>query len=63
MREKVIEYKKVLEKVNLLIKSSPYKKNYIIKKTGMSSPTFYRKLKNNSFTPDELLKIIKLIGE
>jgi hypothetical protein len=51
-----------LESLENLINSSPFKKGYIIEKTGMSSPTFYRKLKNHSFTPDEVMEIAVLLN-
>lgn len=61
MIKQVIEYKNILNKLGELIEKSPYKKSFIIKKTGISTPTFYRKLKSMSFTPDETLKIIRLV--
>lgn len=61
MIQEIINYKNVLNLLEELIEKSPYKKNYIINKVGISSPTFYRKLRNNSFTPDEALRIVRLI--
>ncbi|MGB0788011.1 MAG: hypothetical protein ACPGQR_00585 [Marinirhabdus sp.] len=61
MIEKILEYKNVLASLPQLIDGSPIKKGYIIKKTGVSSPTFYRKLKHLTFTPDEVLSIVRLI--
>ena len=62
MIEKVIEYKNVLNNLSDLIDDSPFKKGFIIEKVGISAPTFYRKLKSLSFTPDETLSIIKLLS-
>lgn len=57
----LIEYKEAVRSVESLINSSPYKKSYIIERTGISSPTFYRKLKNFSFTVDEMMSIAKIL--
>ncbi|WP_026449898.1 hypothetical protein [Aequorivita capsosiphonis] len=61
MIQEIIEYKNILAALEELIDNSPYKKGFIIKEVGFSSPTFYRKLKNLSFTPDEVLSIVKII--
>lgn len=62
MIQQIIAYKNVMAEVAGLIENSPYKKGYIIEKVGIAPPTFYRKLKTNSFTPDELLAIAKLLN-
>lgn len=61
MIQQVVEYKNILSRLGELIDKSPYKKGFIIEKVGISAPTFYRKLKSLSFTPDETLNIIRLI--
>lgn len=61
MIHQVLEYKNILISLNDIIDNSPFKKGYIIKKTGITSPTFYRKLKDLTFTVDEVLKILKVI--
>lgn len=61
MIQEVLAYKNVLQSIKELMDNSPYKKSYIIEKTGMSAATFYRKLKNLTFTADEVLKIAKLL--
>lgn len=61
MIEQVIEYKNILTRLSDLIDNSPYKKGFIIEKVGITAPTFYRKLKTLSFTPDETLSIIRLL--
>lgn len=61
MIQEVLAYKNVLRSIKELMDNSPYKKRYIIEKTGMSAATFYRKLKNLTFTADEVLKIAKLL--
>jgi len=44
-----------------ILNESHYKKMYIIKKTGMSHATFYRKLKDKTFTVDELFKLAQIL--
>lgn len=61
MIQKIIEYKNLLNELGTLIENSPYKKGYIIEKVGISAPTFYRKLKSQTFTPDETLEIARLL--
>lgn len=34
---------------------------YIIEKSGISEPTFFRKMKEKKFLPEELLKIAEII--
>lgn len=62
MIQEIIAYKKIVENIESLIDKSTYKRNYIIEKIGISSPTFYRKLKTHSFTPDEVLSIAKILS-
>ncbi|WP_035646263.1 hypothetical protein [Flavobacterium sp. ASV13] len=62
MIQEIIAYKNILENIESLIDKSTYKRNYIIEKVGISSPTFYRKLKAHSFTPDEMLSIAKILS-
>ncbi|AZZ57804.1 hypothetical protein [Riemerella anatipestifer] len=61
MIQEVIAYKNVLNGIESLLDNSPFKKNYIIEQVGIPAPTFYRKLKALSFTPDEVLKILTLV--
>ncbi|MBB4800648.1 uncharacterized protein (DUF2384 family) [Flavobacterium nitrogenifigens] len=62
MIQEIIAYKNIVENIESLIDKSTYKRNYIIEKVGISSPTFYRKLKTHSFTPDEMLSIAKILS-
>lgn len=62
MIQEIITYKNIVSNLENLMDKSPYKKNYIIEKAGISSPTFYRKLKTQTFTPDEMLSIAKIIS-
>jgi predicted transcriptional regulator len=45
-----------------LLKSYGIEKTYICKKTGISYSTFYRKVRNRSFTAAEIKKIIEAIN-
>ncbi|MDY6026218.1 hypothetical protein [Bergeyella zoohelcum] len=61
MIREVIEYKNILSGIEGMLNNSPFKKNYIIEQVGIPAPTFYRKLKSLSFTPDEVLKIVSIV--
>lgn len=45
-----------------LLKSFGIEKTYICKKAGISYSTFYRKVRNRSFTAGEIRKIIEAIN-
>lgn len=62
MIQEIITYKDILNSIEDLMDKSPFKKAYIIEKAGIPSPTFYRKLKTQSFTPDEMLSIAKILS-
>lgn len=62
MIQQILDYKNVLVQIEGMIAESPYKKGFIIDKVGIPAPTFYRKLKTLSFTPDEVLSIAKLLN-
>jgi hypothetical protein len=62
MIQEIITYKNIVNDIEDLIAKSPFKKNYIIEQTGIPSPTFYRKLKTQTFTPDEMLSIAKILS-
>lgn len=62
MIQEIIEYKNIVNNMEDLMNKSPFKKNYIIEQIGIPSPTFYRKLKTQTFTPDEMLLIAKIIS-
>ena len=61
MIQEIINFKRVGEELAERIAQSPYKKDYIIQQTNNSPATFYRKLKNRSFSPDELLSLAKIL--
>lgn len=62
MIQEIITYKNIVENIESLINKSPFKKSYIIEKAGIPTPTFYRKLKTQTFTPDEVLSIAKVLS-
>lgn len=61
MLQEIIAYRRVAAQLDELIDKSPYKKKYIIEQLGLSSPTYYRKLQNQSFTISEMLSIAKIL--
>lgn len=60
MIKEVISYKNIAKKIPFLIKESDYKTEFFIKKLELKQATFYRKLRENAFTVDEVEKIIIL---
>lgn len=54
-------YIKISNSIDEILKNSPFKVKYIIEKTGISEPTFFRKMKEKKFLPEELLKIAEVI--
>ncbi|HAH55514.1 MAG TPA: hypothetical protein DCM02_09630 [Flavobacterium sp.] len=60
MIKEVISYKNIVKKIPSLIKESDYKTEFFIKKLELKQATFYRKLRDNDFTVDEVEKIIIL---
>ncbi|MEP6805314.1 MAG: hypothetical protein ABI892_12380 [Flavobacterium sp.] len=62
MIQEIITYKNIVNSIEELMDKSPFKKTYIIEKAGIPSPTFYRKLKTQTFTPDEMLSIAKILS-
>lgn len=55
------KYIKISNSIDEILKNSPFKIKYIIEKTGISEPTFFRKMKEKKFLPEELLKIAEVI--
>lgn len=56
-----LEIKSFLLDIDKHINKSSYKVEYIVKQLGMSTPTYYRKLKDRRFDIDEVIKILQLI--
>ena len=57
----IVNYINILENIDLHLKNSPFKMNYIIEKLGYKENTFFKKLKEKRFTPEELLRISEII--
>lgn len=61
MIKEIEEYIDILNNIDEILKNSPFKMSYIIEKSGIKKPTFFKKLKEKRFTPEELLVIAKTI--
>ena len=57
--EKFIE---IQNNIDQILKNSPVKLSFIIIKSGIKKPTFFKKLKEKRFTPEELLNIAQHIN-
>jgi predicted DNA-binding transcriptional regulator AlpA len=54
-------YINIIENIDVILKNSPFKINYIIEKLGYKETTFFKKLKDKRFSPEELLRISEII--
>src|SRR5690606_26393185 len=64
VNEMIADIKKFIfiqNNIDRILKESPFKMNYIIEKSGIKKPTFFRKLREKKFTPEELLEIAKAV--
>ncbi|MHA7830604.1 MAG: hypothetical protein ACX93O_05860 [Flagellimonas sp.] len=61
MLDIVLNYKSLLENINKYIEESKFKKEYIIDELGISRATFYNKLKKQSFSVSEMIKLSSLL--
>ncbi|SEW43222.1 hypothetical protein SAMN05421841_3040 [Chryseobacterium wanjuense] len=61
MISEIKNYIKISNSIDEILKNSPFKLKYIIEKSGISEPTFFRKMKEKKFLPEELLKIAEII--
>lgn len=61
MITELLETRKIVANFDKTITNSPYKTEYISEKVNIPLPTFYRKLRENKFTIDEILAIIEII--
>ncbi len=57
----VIKYNSYLDSLPELVKNSYYKAEYFIKNLKVSEATYYRKLRERSFTPKEVEIITELL--
>lgn len=61
MIAEIEKYIEIQNSIDEILKNSPFKMSYIIEKSGIKKPTFFKKLKEKRFTPEELLIISKTI--
>lgn len=61
MISEIEKYIEIQNNIDEILKNSPFKISYIIEKSGIKKPTFFKKLKEKRFTPEELLVISKTI--
>lgn len=61
MIDLILNYKKITESIPEELKKSPFRMEHVVKESGINISTFYRKLRNNTFNPDEVLKIFTII--
>ncbi len=62
MVQEIINFVNVQNELENLLNNTHYKKRSIIELCGFNVPTFYRKLKDKSFTPNELLRLAKYLA-
>lgn len=61
MIQTVKEFTQFAENINYYIENSNYKTRYFIESLDISKPTFYKKVREKSFSVKELNKIAELI--
>ena len=57
----LLEAKKIMLNFDKRIINSAFKTEYIADKANIPLPTFYRKIRENKFTVDEMLTILEII--
>ena len=57
MIAEIQKYIEIQNNIDKILKNSPVKLSFIIEKSGIKKPTFFKKLKEKRFTPQELLII------
>lgn len=57
MIAEIEKYIEIQNNIDQILKNSPVKLSFIIEKSGIKKPTFFKKLKEKRFTPEELLNI------
>lgn len=55
------KYIDIINSLSDLIETSPFKTKYIIEKMGMTQSTFYKKLREKKFAPEEVLTLSQFI--
>lgn len=59
MIAEIEKYIEIQNNIDQILKDSPLKMSYIIEKSGIKKPTFFKKMKEKRFTAEELLIIAK----
>lgn len=62
MQEAVLNYKILLKNVGELINISGYRNDYVAKRLGIKPTTFSVKKQRATWTPDEIEKLLAVIG-
>lgn len=62
MIAEIQNYIKISNSIDEILKNSPFKLKFIIEKSGISEPSFFRKMREKKFSPEELLKIAEVIA-
>ncbi|SFH83030.1 hypothetical protein [Halpernia frigidisoli] len=57
MIAEIEKYIEIQNNIDVILKNSPVKLSFIIEKSGIKKPTFFKKLKEKRFTAEELLTI------
>lgn len=61
MIAEIENYIEIQNNIDQILKNSPFKLSFIIEKSGIKKPTFFKKLKEKRFTPEVLLIIAKFV--
>lgn len=61
MIQVVNDYKNLIKNIPALITKTDYKASYFIKLLNLKRPTYYRKLKDNTFTVNEVETLTKAL--
>ncbi|TDX86657.1 hypothetical protein [Epilithonimonas xixisoli] len=61
MIAEIQKYIEIQNNIDEILKNSPVKLSFIIEKSGIKKPTFFKKLKDKRFTPEELLIIAQYV--
>lgn len=62
MIAEIEKYIEIQNNIDVILKNSPVKLSFIIEKSGIKRPTFFKKLKEKRFTPEELLNIAQHVN-
>ena len=60
-KEIIVKYRELVAEIPDMLSATGLKDMYIIEKLGISKPTFYRKIKDNSWNVNEVEKLIDIL--